>query len=84
MTFETSLEAAAMTTNVLMTPAVILRDFTYSCTTASQSMQSSNDLPFYFICRISTVVSLGLNFSPATADLDFDTNLYVLLLIFHI
>ena len=74
MTFETSLEAAAMTTNVLMTPPVILRDFTYSCTAASQLTQSSNNLPF---CRVSTVMSSGLDFSPATADFDFDTTLYV-------
>ena len=77
MTFETSLEAAAMTTNVLITPPVILRDFTYSCTAASQPMQSSNDMPFCFICRVSIIMSSGLDFSPATADFDFDTTLYV-------
>ena len=77
MTFETSLEAAVMTINVLMTPPIILRDFTYSCTAASQPTQSSNDLPFYFICRVSTVMSSGLDFSPTTADFDFDTTLYV-------
>lgn len=50
--------AAAITTNILMTLPVILRDYTYSCTAASKSMASSNDFPFHFVPSISTIMSL--------------------------